>query len=673
MGTVRAREKKKSRWAVIDRALPAIFAFFVFFLYYSLLSEPYFTDEQDVFYGAYHVAKGRDLYQSFLTQHMPFSYYIIALVALCGARTVFQFRLGTYLLLTLLWEIVFLRHRRRFHPLSLFAMPLLYLFVLRTLFMGTTMISDHWQGIGLVLIMLETVRYMESERISLSCALMVSLGLVLSFGTTFGSAYSVLCYFLAVVSVQARILLRARKDQKTFPALRRKILLEDLRLVGICLAPFALLMLWYLLTNNINNFYEGAYEIVTTLYSKYTGGLSSNPVGAFWTTVRDYFEWLGSQLATLPSQPWPALLYLAFAVVMAVFCVRLGKKSVPVGSFIFLAAVYAGLRGFAGFHGMAYHAVATAVAALFLSPAFEWCMRGGRVRRYAGGIIAFSAAAGLLVNFVIWSGYNLLYPQILEDRTPRCEVKILDLLTEPNDEIFVCNAPINSLDVMDLELIPIDACDAVTYPYFYAMWGQRQMASIRKLPPVVIYNPDEIIWGEVFKEYAPDFDSFMRANYLKLAQAEDLWVSEAFAQEASRRLTEAGYGNLVDAVYADRNQKRPAEYLAGQSVQARFQALAGKLTAIRFCGACFYRRSDPTLTLRLSDAETGELISEATVTGDEIADNFFSRCPMEATLVPGRSYDLVLSVEKIDGKGDMEFYFRPGGTLCLAPEYLTGV
>ena len=61
--------------AFLNRALPVIYFFFVFFLYFSLLSDPYFTDEQDVFYGAYHIVKGRDIYQSFLSQHLPFSYY----------------------------------------------------------------------------------------------------------------------------------------------------------------------------------------------------------------------------------------------------------------------------------------------------------------------------------------------------------------------------------------------------------------------------------------------------------------------------------------------------------------------------------------------------------------------------------------------------------------------
>ena len=76
-----------SRWASwLRKMLPVVFFFYVFFLYYSLLSTPYFTDEQDVFFGAYNVIKGQDIYRAFLSQHMPFSYYLAAPIALCGAR-----------------------------------------------------------------------------------------------------------------------------------------------------------------------------------------------------------------------------------------------------------------------------------------------------------------------------------------------------------------------------------------------------------------------------------------------------------------------------------------------------------------------------------------------------------------------------------------------------------
>ena len=671
------RNNRSLRAGRIAKALPAVFFLFVFFLYFSLLSEPYFTDEQDVFYGAYHVIKGQDIYRSFLSQHMPFSYYLTAPIALCGARTVFQFRFGIYLLLSLLWLGIFLRHRKHISAVTLFAVPLLYLSVLKTEYMGTTMISDHWQGIGLVIIQLELIRVLKEGRISRACAGMTAAGILLSLGTTFASAYSLFCFFLAVLLLQLRDLGRAPKGAERAAA-RKRILREDLRLAGWSLIPFAALLIWYGATGNLENFYSGAYEIVTKVYSRYTGGLGSDPVGVVWETVRQFAGTAVSWVRTLPAAPLSGGLHLISLLGLAACAAAVGRKFFPAGILLFLAAVYGGLRGFDGFHGMAYHAQAAGGLGLCLGWALERLPLGkkdaapgkGRLR---AGWAARAAAAGaglfLLADFGIWAGYNLLYPQILLDRTLRCEERILDLLTEPGEVIFPCNAPVNSLDVMDLELVPKEASGAVSYPYFYEMWGGRLMDSIREEPRIVLYDGDESIWGYVFREYALDFDAYMGEHYVRLPQAETVWVRKADYPAAAAKLEEAGYGNLLVSNTADTTRNTPVKYYPGQRVTGVFTARERELTAVRFCAACFHRRSDPEILVTLRDGETGETAAESRITGAEIADNLFSRCPLAAELVPGRTYELTFSVERVSGKGDMEFYFTPENELSLAQEY----
>ncbi len=652
--------------------MPAVFFLFVFFLYFSFLSEPYFTDEQDVFFGAYNVIKGQDIYRAFLSQHMPFSYYMAAPIALLGARTVYQFRLGVYLLLSLVWEAAFLRHRKHIHPAALFAMPLLYLTALKTLYMGTTMISDHWQGLGLVLILLELVRYEKSREISLPCAGMICLGIVLSLGTSFASAYSLLCLFLAAAVLQIQAIVQDRRAGDPAGRLKEKRdLREDERLVLICLAPFGLLGGWYALSGNLANFWSGAYEIVTQVYSKYTGGMGSDPVGVVWDTVRRYGIYLGETVQRLPASLWPGLLYLLLAAGLPVFAFRMGRRSPAVGLLVLLAAVYGGLRSFDDFHAMAYYAQASAALALLLGETLQYAQKRPAPVRRAAWAAAAAAGAALTVHFVIWAGYNLLYPQILLDRTQRCEERILDLLTEPEEKVFVCNAPVNSLDVMDLELIPKEACGAISYPYFYEMWGDRQMASIRDLPHVVLYDGEEEIWGYVFREYAPDFDRYMEEHYTRLPQAETIWVSNEFLPEARRRLREQGYGDLVRTGVKTMTENVPVKVFPEEKVSTRFTAEEERLSAIRFCAACFNRRSDPTLLVQLRDAETGVIIAEREMSGEEIADNFFTRCPLPAELERGKEYAAEITVLSIGGKGDMEFYYTPEGSLAAAEEYDT--
>ena len=654
----------------LEKFLPLIYFLFVFCLYFSLLSEAYFTDEQDVFYGGYNISKGMELYRSYLTQHMPFSYYMAALTALCGARTVFQYRMGIYLMMSLIWQAAYLRHRRKLHPAALWLTPLLYLAMLKTIPLGTSMISDHWQGLGLILILLELVRYEKERNISLSCAGMVSLGIMLSFGTVFIAAYSVFFLFLAMLFLQGKHLREKRKtlSDADFRAERKKVLREDLRLVLVCLLPFLLLAAWYAVSGNLGNAWEGAYRINTEVYSKYNGGLGSSPFSVLWETVPAYGAYLADAVRAVPESPARGICALLTAAGLMGFCAVWGRKSVPAAAMAFFATLYTGIREFYGFHGMAYFALTAAEISLVLG----WMIQGAREKqilkwtvRCAGG----AAALILLADFVIWFGYNLIYPQILLPRVHRAEERILDLLTEPGEAVHATETPVFSQDMMDLELLPQAACDAVSIPWYYEMWGERQMASIRQLPRVLLYNSEEITWGYVFREYAKDFHAFVEEHYTRLPPSEYLWVSNEFLPEARARLEAAGYGSRLSMAAGELAADRPVKLFSGNSRKQRFTAEGENLRAVYCRVSCYHRRSRPVLQMRVTDGESGETAAEGRIGPEDLADTFFSRCPLTASLVPGKAYELEIVIGEIGGKGDMEFYFQPDGSLPLAFEY----
>ncbi len=659
-----------SRIRKLEKLLPLVYFLFVFCLYFSLLSEAYFTDEQDVFYGGYNIAKGQDLYCSYLTQHMPFSYYMASLIALFGARTIFQYRIGIYLMLSLVWELAWLRHRRKIHPAALWLMPLLYLAMLKTIPLGTSMISDHWQGIGLILILLELVRYAEERTVSTPCAAMVSLGILLSFGTVFIAAYSLLCLFLAMLALQGKHMRERRKTlpDPDFRAERKKVLREDARLVLICLLPFFLLAAWYAVSGNLGNAWDGVYRINTEIYSKYNGGLGSNPFSVLWETIPAYGAYLTGAIRMFPENVSRGLWALVTAAGLIGFCALWGRKSVPAAALVFLATLYTGIREFYGFHGMAYFALAAAETALVLS----WIIQRARERKALKWTVlgvSGAAAAVLLADFVIWFGYNLIYPQILLPRVHRAEERVLDLLTEPCEAVHATETPVFSQDVMDLELLPQAACDAVSIPWYYEMWGERQMASIRQLPRVLLYNSEETTWGYVFREYAPDFQAFVEEHYVRLLPSEYIWVTREYLPEAQARLKAAGYGSLLTSTERAAAADQPVKFFPGNRLKQLFTAEGENLSAVYCRVSCYHRRSRPVLRMRVTDPDGGGTAAEAQIGPEELADTFFSRCPLRASLLPGRTYELEIVIEDIGGKGDMEFYFQPDGNLPLAFEY----
>ena len=53
-----------------------------------------------------------------------------------------------------------------------------------------------------------------------------------------------------------------------------------------------------------------------------------------------------------------------------------------------------------------------------------------------------------------------------------------------------------------------------------------------------------------------------------------------------------------------------------------------------------------------------------------LADSFFSRCPLRAELIPGQEYRLKVTVESLQGRGNLGLFFSDGGQLCIGLEYL---
>ena len=159
------------------------------------------------------------------------------------------------------------------------------------------------------------------------CAGMICLGILLSLGSSFASAYSLLCYFLAAAVLQGKLLRGERgTNGKDKGKQMRQYLREDLRLAGICLLPFVLLMCWYAVSGNVENFYSGAYEIVTQVYSKYTGGMGSDPVG--WSGIPSALRHISCQtVQSLPSALGLSLLVLLSAAGLFFFVIRIGRKS----------------------------------------------------------------------------------------------------------------------------------------------------------------------------------------------------------------------------------------------------------------------------------------------------------------------------------------------------------
>ena len=654
------RTGKINSWlAKGDRWLPAVFFLFVLGLYLTMMASMYFVDELDVFYGGYNVAKGGDVYKVYATQHMPFSYYLAAPAALLGARTIFQFRLYFYIILSGLWTGMYIRYRKHFPRPALILMPLLYIVQLRMHNMATTMISDHWQGLGLVLVLLELLRYADTKKITAGMSCMVSLGIVLSFGTTFISAYPLLMVFLGVAAMQA---VQAVKKERKLPEMLR----EDGRLALICLCPFLLLALWYGVSGNLGNAVGGAYTLNVSIYSKYLGGYGSSPGGTFFAVFPNWIHYQAKGWNWLQSGDWRwALQIWLQTAALLVLCVSLWLEKKRTAAAVFLlATLMVGVRAFDGFHGAAYMAVTCIPMALCLDGALSFFLEKRSWRRAIPAAAALALAAALIFPEIGMIKTWINVPWLLQDRQyPESNRDLLGILAEPGEQIHTDDISYSGQTIMRNNLRLDEGSIGAGCPWFYEFYGEREMQKLRENQPrILLYEPEAEIWGYKMEDYAPDLTAYIESHYTPLGL--NICIRNEDYAAAVEKLRQAGYGAKMIGPDYDGDYELGPLLEAGRIYEQSFTAADRNLTAVQLRVATYLGRNRAGIRTELVDAETGEVLAESTLGQQELWDNAYSRFAMKAETEPGKTYIVraELDGDLPEGKDSrMNFYTDPNG------------
>ena len=629
-----------------DRWVPAVFFLCVLGLYLAMLADGLFVDELDVFFGGYSVAKGGDIYKVYLSQHMPFSYYLAAPGALLGARTAWQFRLYFDILLSALWTGIYLRHRKHFSRFALMLLPLFYVVQLRMHSLGTTMISDHWQGIGLVIILLELVRYAEEKKISAGMACMISLGIVLSFGTTFLSAYPLLIVFLGVAAMQA--VLAVKKERKLSEMLR-----EDGRLVLICLCPFLLLGLWYAISGNLANAFGGAYDLNVNIYSKYLGGFGSDAGGTFADAVPRWIQYQAKSLDWLRSGDWRwALQIWLQTAALAVFVISLLKEKKRIAGITFLlAAIYAGVRAFDGFHGAPYMAVTCIPMAFCLDGALGFFTEKRSWRRAIPAALALALTLALAVPEAVMVKNWIHVPRLLAGETHReSNQDALEILAEPGERIHTGDLSYSARTIMRNGLKLDEGSMGFANPWFYEYYGAQELAALKEnRTRLLVMEPDGSVWGYAMRDYAPDFVRYAEEHYMPVGLY--TYVRNEDYPAAKEVLRRAGYGTKVAGAIDTGEHAQGPMLQDGDAAEQRFEAADRQLTAVMLRAATYLGKNRTGLTVQLLDGETGGVIGESALPQEEIKDTGYTRFALKAELEPGCSYTIRIMTDGMTPEG----------------------
>ena len=624
-----------------DKWLPVVFFLFVLTLYLTMLLDGAFVDETDVFYGGYSVVKGGDIYKAYPSQHMPFSYYFSAIIALFGAREENWFRVGFYVMLSGLWTGIYIRNRKHIPRLALIMLPVLYITQLKMYALATRMLSDHWQGIGLLIILLELIRYAEDKKITTGASCMISLGIVLSFGTTFLSAYSLAAVFLGVVGIQIALLVKKERPVKW-------VLLEDVRLALICLAPFAVLGIWYAATGNLSNAVGGAYKLNTEIYSKYLGGFGTSPGGTFLGIFPEWLRYLRKIVGYVKSWPVGAVLIFAQVASLIWLAVSMIRDKKVIAAIAFVAAVIlSGVRGFDNFHGLAYLATVSIPMALCFDGALNFFLQKKEWKRAAPAVVCLACLIAL-VTPQLKDFMKLIYvPSVLEVwKLPDSNKEVIEVLTDPEERIHTGDISLSAATVMRNNLRLDECAPAVSNPWFYEFYGEREMAALEKNQTRLVYLDTEgEVWDYLVKEYASEFVRYLRAYYKQIGQR-SIWIRKDLYNETIERLHAAGYGEIeLDMPGVEPEMGRSDMMENDHVLEQRFVAQGKHLTAIRILTLCSYHRNRSGMTVSLTDPETGEVLGTATLAQKELTDGGMSRFAMPVETEPGKVYNIRITTD----------------------------
>lgn len=472
----------------------------IFGIYFILQSkfihnEWFGTDELDIMTGGKAISNGYSLYDDFLSQHMPFSYYISAVFDSLGATSVSLQRYCFYGLFSLFWTIILCRYKNVVSKKALFIFPLIHLSLISTYSMGTTILSEHIAGIGCVIFFLEFLNFYENKYLLWHNYLFLSIAVVFTFGTIFIGAFSILIVGVAVFCTEISWW---HEDKKSLSEKMKEWLHRYIPLFVICMLPWLVLIIVYAAEGNLSNFIFEAYSINRNIYPKYIQGYGESVVEVFINIPSILFGWV-PQILSSAALDIATVVYIIVLVVVILYCARQyleGKKLFAIFTFLFLASM--GTRGTFNFHSTHMVEVMALISAIYLID----CIESEKQRNLAVLSIFF-----LLVPF--WSDMSGL-SNLSAKEEKNVEAKIIEQITESDEAIWQLNFENNTVMLSDRASI----ANVAAVPWMWEGEKNRVLNKIENdMPRVALFNQEQEVWGYKMKEYAPEIVDFIEQNY----------------------------------------------------------------------------------------------------------------------------------------------------------------
>lgn len=532
MGIIRSRISDKMRTTVLLSLL-----FFLMMLLY--VDQPFFaTDEGDVFLVGTAIAKGQLLYRDISSQHMPVMYYFAAFFALFGVATISAFRVCFYLLMSAFWGLIYYRYSEKVGKAVAALYPIIYIVLIRYISLGQTILSDQMQGIGMAILFFELIVFERTRELKIGNLLMISLGVFISFGAAFTAIFGVFYVALTVVVLEMQ---RYRQEKLGVFKSLGKLACSYWKLVAVVAAPFIVLLLGFLFTGTLDDFFSWAYLINRQVYPKYVGYGSSVLQGFIsgFSTIINTIKPAGSDISLTQ------IVYLfAFAGAGYFFVyIQHTRKNWILTFGLFFVLIGAATRGMFDFHGTPAVAVLSIMNAYAVYEIYKE-LTPGLLKKTIFLLLISALSLGYIqmipgvFNLSIWEG---------TEKDPNQPSYVIDLVTDESEIVGFSTLDTNY--IFESGTLPNKLSAAC--PWIWEWGGAEVMENNAVNPPrVYLYDPGYAIWGYPITGHAADLHAFIQENYTPLTEfsLNTVYVRNDYYEEAVKIINEDRLINPARAI-----------------------------------------------------------------------------------------------------------------------------
>lgn len=618
---------------------------FIFMIFFLLLlafwntSYAYPDSEEEIFIKGQQIAQGLYLYKDIACQHMPVIYFISAFFSMCGVASITGFRICFYLILALNWTIVYAFYKKNFGRVVLVGYVLVYLGIIVSMRGGTSILCEHFQGQGMVILFLALLKFSEKMEINWKDSVMISAAIFLSFGNAFVSAFAIFFIAITVLALEIR---KCLNEKRNFGSFIVYFIQKYYRMILIAMVPWIVLLIYFKMTGTLYSFYSWAYALNRKVYPKYTMGYGGGILGGFLGGISSIGTSV-NETSAITFQTIRAFALVLCALLYLIKSYRDKKNAVlTIGSALFLVGTLS-RGGTDNIHGLPACAVMSVLAALFLQ---DICKKLPKTQK--------QEVINLACAILYFSGYIALVGNIFGVTTQRIAVPttdayyqrkledVIDSITEDGERVGC--AILNYDILMNAHVTPASVTGG-SCPWLWEWGGDQAMQELKENPPrVFLFNPDQETWGYPIRDYAWQLCNFIQKKYVRMdsiAGLSRLYIRKDIYADVYPVIDNTCIYKTYDIEVA------PIALDSTECVKQTFVATKdATLGSVNVIIGTYGRNNNWTLNVELVDETENKVVIENSINCSELGDGVYaSVLEGEVQIIANHRYSIVLSSE----------------------------